>query len=68
MNGLLSHVAMAGGFFALDAAGPGTIALFGGEPAGILAEVQYPYSATSRFTVGRSSSSRPRKPPDCRFQ
>lgn len=40
MNGLLSHVAMAGGFFALAVAGPGTIALWGGEPTGIMADIQ----------------------------
>ncbi len=30
INQLLSHLAMCGGFFALAAAGPGSIALFGG--------------------------------------
>ena len=40
VNGLLSHICMAGGFFALAVAGAGTIALFGGDPTGILADVQ----------------------------
>lgn len=39
INQLLSHVAMAGGYFALAAAGSGTIALFGGTPSGIWAMV-----------------------------
>lgn len=38
-NALLMHIAMAGGFFLLVVAGPGTIALFGGTPPGILADV-----------------------------
>lgn len=37
---VLSHMAMAGGFFALAVAGAGAIALFGGDPAGLLADVQ----------------------------
>ena len=32
LNQLLAHVAMAGGFFALAAAGPGTLSLFGPTP------------------------------------
>jgi len=36
-NQLLAHIAMCGGFFALAAAGPGAISLFGGAPAGIFA-------------------------------
>ena len=39
-NALLSHICMAGGFFALAVAGAGAIALFGGDPTGILADVQ----------------------------
>lgn len=34
INQLLAHVTMCGGFFALAAAGPGSIALFGGMPTG----------------------------------
>ncbi|MFS8048067.1 DoxX family protein [Rhizobium sp. BR 314] len=34
---LLKNVTMAGGFFALAVAGPDTISLFGGAPAGIFA-------------------------------
>lgn len=33
---LLKNVTMAGGFFALAAAGPGSVSLFGGAPPGIL--------------------------------
>lgn len=33
---ILKNVTMAGGFFALASAGPGSIALFGGTPTGIL--------------------------------
>lgn len=40
VNGLLSHICMAGGFFALAVAGAGAIALFGGDPTGVLADVQ----------------------------
>lgn len=39
-NALLSHVAMAGGFFLLAAAGSGPIALFGGTPPGIFGDVR----------------------------
>ncbi|MBA4490641.1 DoxX family protein [Paracoccus sp. S1E-3] len=31
INQMLAHLTMSGGFFALAAAGPGTIALFGGQ-------------------------------------
>ena len=34
INQLLAHVAMAGGFFLLAAAGAGTLSLFGGMPTG----------------------------------
>ncbi len=34
---LLKNVTMAGGFFALAAAGPGSLSLFGGAPGGIFA-------------------------------
>jgi len=37
LNQLLAHVGMTGGFFALAAAGPGTISLFGGTASGIFA-------------------------------
>lgn len=37
VNQLLAHVGMAGGFFALAAVGPGTLALFGGAPTGMWA-------------------------------
>ena len=40
LNAMLSHIAMAGGFFALAAAGAGALALFGGDPTGVLADVQ----------------------------
>ncbi|HMS05191.1 MAG TPA: DoxX family protein [Burkholderiaceae bacterium] len=33
----LSHTSMAGGFFLLAAVGPGSLALFGGQPSGIWA-------------------------------
>lgn len=33
---LLKNVTMAGGFFALAVAGPGSISLFGGAPSGML--------------------------------
>lgn len=36
-NQMLSHIAMCGGFFGLAAAGPGTFALFGGDPQGVFA-------------------------------
>ena len=39
-NALLSHIAMAGGFFALAAAGSGAIALFGGTPPGLFSDLQ----------------------------
>ena len=35
MNQMLAHITMCGGFFALAAAGPGRIALFGGAPTGV---------------------------------
>lgn len=34
-NALFEHACMAGGFFALAAAGPGAYALFGGQPTGV---------------------------------
>ena len=34
---LLNHIAMAGGYFAIAAAGAGGLALFGGQPTGIFA-------------------------------
>lgn len=37
INQLLSHIAMAGGYFTLAIAGPGSIALFGGAPGGVFA-------------------------------
>lgn len=36
-NQMLAHIGLCGGFFALAAAGPGSIALFGGHPQGIFA-------------------------------
>lgn len=36
-NQMLAHITMCGGFFALAAAGPGSLALFGGQPTGIFA-------------------------------
>ncbi|RFC67030.1 DoxX family protein [Mesorhizobium denitrificans] len=37
VNQMLAHITMCGGFFALAALGPGSIALFGGQPSGIWA-------------------------------
>ena len=37
VNQLLTHVGMAGGFFLLAATGPGSMALFGGAPTGVIA-------------------------------
>ena len=39
-NQLLAHVTMAGGFFALAAAGPGALALFEGAPVGFWADLR----------------------------
>lgn len=39
VNQMLSHLAMCGGFFALAAAGPGSMSLFGGVPTGVWAVV-----------------------------
>lgn len=36
-NQMLAHITMFGGFIALAAAGPGTLALFGGTPTGVFA-------------------------------
>lgn len=40
VNELLLHIAMAGGFFLLATAGSGSIALFGGTPPGLFADVE----------------------------